>query len=181
MYAVLIPLVKTESGNALLLEVRSEKVRQPGEICFPGGRSECGETPAETAVRETCEELGVEASDIEVISELESLIMGDGREIHPVVAKLNICGIDGLRLSEDEVEEVFLLPLEWLRENPPVHYDLASTQDEELPDKLLGYLSHYGDYRKRGKTDWLEYHGHGIWGLTARIISSCRIGNRKEA
>ena len=71
MYAVLIPLVETESGNALLLEVRSEKVRQPGEICFPGGRSECGETVVETAVRETCEELGIEPSEIEVISELE--------------------------------------------------------------------------------------------------------------
>ena len=49
MYAVLIPLVRTESGDALLMEVRSEKVRQPGEVCFPGGRSECGETAIGTA------------------------------------------------------------------------------------------------------------------------------------
>lgn len=170
MYAVLVPLVKTESGDALLLEVRSEKIRQPGEVCFPGGRSECGETVVETAVRETCEELGLRREDIEAISELEPLIMGDGREIHPVKARLNINGIDGLKRSEDEVSEVFLLPLEWLKENPPVHYDLAAMTDEELPDKLLGYLSHYGSYRDHGETDWLEYEGHGIWGLTARII-----------
>lgn len=174
MYAVLVPLVKTESGDALLLEVRSEKIRQPGEVCFPGGRSECGETVVETAVRETCEELGLRREDIEAISELEPLIMGDGREIHPVKARLNINGIDGLKRSEDEVSEVFLLPLEWLKENPPVHYDLAAMTDEELPDKLLGYLSHYGSYRDHGETDWLEYEGHGIWGLTARILKDMR-------
>ena len=171
MYAVLIPLVKTESGDALLLEVRSEKVRQPGEICFPGGRSECGETAAETAVRETCEELGLEPEDIEVISELDPFIMGDGRRIYPVEARLNIGRIDNLKLSEDEVSEVFLLPIDWLRDNPPVHYDLANTTDEDLPAKLLDYLSHYGRYREYGETDWLEYEDHGIWGLTARIIA----------
>ena len=58
-YAVLIPWVKKEDGDALLLEVRSEKVKQPGEVCFPGGRVEPGETTAEAAVRETCEELGL--------------------------------------------------------------------------------------------------------------------------
>ena len=171
MYAVLIPLVRVESGDALLLEVRSEKVRQPGEVCFPGGRSECGETVTETAVRETCEELGITPDVIEIISELEPLIMGDGREIFPVNAILHIDSISDLKLSEDEVSEVFLLPLQWLRDNPPVHYDLACTPDEKLPDKLLGYLSHYGNYREYGKTDWLEYEDHGIWGLTARILT----------
>ena len=171
MYAVLIPLVKTESGDALLLEVRSEKVRQPGEVCFPGGRSECGETIIDTAVRETCEELGLEPDNIEVISELDPLIMGDGREIYPAEARLNIDDIEEMTLSADEVSEVFLLPLDWLKENPPIHYDLAETRDEDLPDKLLGYLSHYGSYREYGETDWLEYKGHGIWGLTARILT----------
>ena len=51
-----------------------------------------------------------------------------------------------------------------------MHFDLANTPDEELPPKLLGYLANYGDYRNTGKTDYLEYDGHGIWGLTARII-----------
>ena len=175
MYAVLIPLVKTESGDALLLEVRSEKVRQPGEVCFPGGRSECGETVTETAVRETCEELGLSPKDIEIISERASLIMGDGREIHPVEARLYIDWTNQLMLSDDEVAEVFLLPIEWLRENPPVHYDLSAMADDELPGRLLGYLSHYGSYRENGETDWLEYEGHGIWGLTARILMNYAI------
>jgi 8-oxo-dGTP pyrophosphatase MutT (NUDIX family) len=171
MYAVLVPLVKTENGEAMLLEVRSEKVKQPGEICFPGGRVESGETVVQAAVRETCEELGVDPADIEVMSELDTLTMDDGREVHVVSAWLDISEVESLRLSEDEVSEVFLLPLDWLRRNPPVHYELAGTPKDELPDKLLGYLSHYYiDYRDERKTDWIEFEGHGIWGLTAKII-----------
>lgn len=180
-YAVLIPWVKTESGNALLLEVRSQKVRQPGEVCFPGGRVEPGETTAEAAVRETCEELGITADKITDVTELEPLVMGDGRAVYPVKAMLQIGtkgdpkapwlgDVAGLKLSADEVAEVFLLPLEWLAEHGLEHFDLSSTSDEELPEQLLEYLEHYGDYRHRGETDWLEYEGHGIWGLTARII-----------
>lgn len=169
-YAILVPLVEADHGDALLLEVRSQLVKQPGEVCFPGGKAESGESAAEAAVRETCEELGIEPEAIEVITELQPLMMGDGRKVCPVSARLHIDGIDGLRVSEDEVAEVFLLPLSWLKENPPAHYDLAATEDEELPAKLLGYLAHYGGYRKTGRTEYYEYEGHGIWGLTARII-----------
>ena len=171
-YAILVPLVEADHGDALLLEVRSQLVKQPGEVCFPGGKAESGESAAEAAVRETCEELGIGPETIEILSELPPLIMGDGRKVCPVSARLHIDGIDGLRVSEDEVAEVFLLPVSWLKENPPAHYDLASTEDGELPAKLRGYLSHYGEYRKTGQTDYYEYEGHGIWGLTARIIKS---------
>ena len=172
LYAVLIPWVETESGDALLLEVRSPYVRQPGEVCFPGGRAEPGETAVEAAVREACEELGLKPGDIEVVTELEPLIMGDGRKVHPVTARLHISDIDGLALSDCEVSEVFLLPLTWLEENPPIHYCLAATPDEDLPEMLRDYLENYGDYRNYGETDYLEYNGHGIWGLTARIIKN---------
>ena len=171
-YAILVPLVETDTGDALLMEVRSQLVKQPGEVCFPGGRAELGESVIEAAIRETCEELGIGPDDIEGISELEPLIMGDGREIYPVSAKVHIKDIESLAFSEDEVTEVFLLPIKWLQENPPAHYDLAATTDDELPEKLLDYLNHYGEYRKTGHTDYLEYDGHGIWGLTARIIKN---------
>ena len=73
-------------------------------------------------------------------------------------------------LSGDEVAEVFLLPLDWLRENDPEYYDLSVTPDEELPAKLRGFLANYGAFRRRGETYYMEYEGRGIWGLTARII-----------
>ena len=60
-YAVCIPLMPGPDGYEVLFEVRSANVKsQPGDVCFPGGRMEPGETPDETAVRETMEELLVE-------------------------------------------------------------------------------------------------------------------------
>ena len=171
-YAILVPWIESDDGTALLMEVRSQLVKQPGEVCFPGGRAEPGESVIEAAVRETCEELGIGPDAVDVISELEPLIMGDGRSVYPVSARLNIKDIESLELSEDEVAEVFLLPADWLEENPFTHYDLAATPDEELPEKLRAYLANYGEYRKTGRTDYLEYEGHGIWGLTARIIKN---------
>ena len=51
--SVLIPIVKTEEGPAVLFEVRAKTLkRQPGEICFPGGKYECKDKSFEcTAVR----------------------------------------------------------------------------------------------------------------------------------
>ena len=168
-YAVLIPWVTTEYGDALLLEVRSELVRQPGEVCFPGGRIEKGETPDVAAVRETTEELGIPAERISVCSDPVIEVMGDGRVVYSVEGRLDLTGI-GLKLSRDEVAEVFLVPCDWLRNNPPVFYDLSVTEDRDLPAELNKYLARYGDYRRTGSTDYLEYEGRGIWGLTARII-----------
>ena len=193
-YAVLIPWVKTEYGYAMLMEVRSDKVRQPGEICFPGGRIEDGESPVEAAVRETTEELGIMADRIRICSEPMIEVMGDGRVVYSVEAVLDIWkdGVlrisetsdesGGLRLSDyleeqgilsishDEVAEVFLVTRKWIEENPPVFYDLSITEDKDLPAELAKYLARYGDYRRTGSTDYIEYEGRGIWGLTARII-----------
>ena len=180
-YAVLIPWVKTEYGDALLLEVRSDKVRQPGEICFPGGRIEDGESPSEAAIRETAEELGIIADRIRICSKPVIEVMGDGRVVYSVEAVLDIgvtapdagefaLDTGGLSISYDEVADVFLVPRKWLEENPPGFYDLSVTEDRDLPAELAKYLARYGDYRRTGSTDYIEYEGRGIWGLTARII-----------
>ena len=59
-YSVLVPLVEREGGLSLLYEVRAGSLRrQPGEVCFPGGRLEVAESPEECALRETWEELGI--------------------------------------------------------------------------------------------------------------------------
>lgn len=170
-YAVLIPLVTTEEGLSLLFEVRSENVSQPGEVCFPGGRVEGGETAAQTAVRETCEELGVRPDQIELIGELPPEISRNSRNVFPVAARLRIGSTEDLRLSEEEVAEVFLIPESWLRGNPPARYDLGVLTDDQLPAGLRRFMPNYDRYSRKYSTDYYEYNGHGIWGLTARILT----------
>ncbi len=59
--AVLLPLVEWDGKTCVLFEKRSHTLQhQPGEICFPGGTKDPGDLQAvDTAVRETCEELGL--------------------------------------------------------------------------------------------------------------------------
>ena len=84
--AVLLPLVPTKEGVALLFEVRSKALkRQPGEICFPGGKAECTDKDfRQTAVRECCEELGLAPTDITVLGELSTLVTYSGPIIQPL-------------------------------------------------------------------------------------------------
>ena len=69
-YAVLVPLVQWEGKLCLLFETRAETLigHQPGRSASPGGRREKGERPSETALRETWEEIGIPAEDIEILA-----------------------------------------------------------------------------------------------------------------
>jgi len=70
--AVLIPLVKYRGKLCVLFEVRSKKLAwQPGDVCFPGGkRDKKDKTLRNTAIRETCEELGILSVDVEIYGEV---------------------------------------------------------------------------------------------------------------
>ena len=74
--AVLLPLVERDGKICILFEKRSHTLQhQPGEICFPGGMKDPDDPQAlDTAIRETCEELGITPDNIEVIGELDTLI-----------------------------------------------------------------------------------------------------------
>ena len=61
-YAVLCPLLERPDGLHLLFEVRAQGLRQGGEVCFPGGRMEPGESVSACALRETEEERSIPAS-----------------------------------------------------------------------------------------------------------------------
>ena len=68
-FAVLILLTEIEGELCFVFEKRAAGIRQPGDICFPGGKVEPGESLAECALRETEEEIGIRPSDIEVLGE----------------------------------------------------------------------------------------------------------------
>ena len=88
-YAVCIPLMPGPDGYQVLFEVRSANIKsQPGDVCFPGGRMEPGETPDETAVRETMEELLVEEKQLRLIGLMDPYLSESGNLVYPYAAVL---------------------------------------------------------------------------------------------
>ena len=168
--AVLVPLVESGGELCLLYEVRSATVSQPGEVCFPGGRMERGETPTECALRETYEELGIAAQDIDILGELDFLYIRGDRLLYPILAKINSAALPQMTPVPNEVSETFLVPLSWLRDNPPTFYRHRQEADmPEFPYEAVGISSDYPWSRHFAEIP--IYHGlpHHLWGMTARI------------
>ncbi len=70
--AVLLPLFLSEDQYHILFIKRTETVKaHKGQISFPGGSREPGETLRDTAIRECTEEIGVRAADVEVLGGLD--------------------------------------------------------------------------------------------------------------
>ena len=170
--AVLLPLVNTPDGISVLFEVRAAKLGwQPGDVCFPGGRAECSDDSfAATALRETCEELGLDAEDVQLIGGLNYLVTHMGPIIHPYVGCIK--DINKIKFNKDEVDEIFTVPLAFLLNNPPrvAHMELANKAGEDFPFDLLPRQPREWRKRKGYSVYFYEYGGHVIWGLTARIL-----------
>lgn len=170
-YAVLVPLVETENGLCLLYEVRSATIAQPGEVCFPGGRIEPGETAVDAAVRETGEELGIPAGAITVLGELDFLYLRSDRLMYPVLASVEAEAVAKMHISGEEVAETFLLPLTWLREHPPrvYRYPLKPVVDKDFPYETVQVPADYKWADGRMEVPVYEGLSHTLWGLSARI------------
>lgn len=168
--AVCIPLIKKPDGYHVLFEVRSSKIdAQPGDICFPGGMAEEGESPIETAIRETVEELLIPASSIEILAASDYILTASRLYIYPFVARLTDYENS---YSQDEVAEVFTVPLEnILSQKPEFHLVKTKTQPEEdFPfDRIQGGRN----YKWRARTEkeiFYQFGDHTVWGLTARLL-----------
>lgn len=72
-YAVVLPVVFGKTGAELLIEVRAAGISQAGDPCFPGGKIEPGETPAEAAARELTEELGLHVEPANFLGQLPTV------------------------------------------------------------------------------------------------------------
>ena len=84
--SVLMPLVRRENEWQILLTKRPLHLENhPGQIAFPGGKTETGETPCEGALRETQEEVGIEAHHIHLLGRLPSFNAASQYRITPYV------------------------------------------------------------------------------------------------
>jgi len=109
--AVLVALFEGDHGVEVLLTRRSMQLRSHrGEISFPGGRLDPGETPIETALREASEEVGLEPSAVSIVGELGHLnTIVSQSYIVPVVAVLD--QRPDLAAQTMEVDRVLWTPL----------------------------------------------------------------------
>lgn len=171
-YAVLVPLVRTEDGFAVLFEERSSKLKtQPDEVSFPGGAVEEGESYEEAAIRETMEELLVEREQIQVLGPGDILINPSAKKVHPFAAVLE--GYEGT-FSDDEVKSTFLVPLSFFKEEKPRIYKnkLSMVIDENFPyQDVPNGLKYRWD---RGEYQVMFYYWEDkvIWGITARMLQA---------
>ncbi len=145
---------------------------QPGEICFPGGGIETSDRGTGiAALRETCEELGLEMEDVELIAPLDILVTPFNTIIYPYLGYIK--NPINIKPNYDEVEEVFYVPLKHLLNNKPIFKRLSFRMDlpEDLPFELI---PHGRDYPFRSVNYALHFYiwkDRVIWGMTARILN----------
>lgn len=174
-YAVLLPLVKVGSELHILYEVRSSKLlTQPGEISFPGGGIEAGETAREAAVRETCEELNLHPEQIEILGELDFLASPFNFIIYAYAGILHNVHPGDIVFNPREVEEIFTVPLQYFLTEEPETYrgNIRIDLTQDFPYDLI---PHGEDYQWRmGSYPVLFYNytEYTIWGITARFTNN---------
>ena len=153
--AVLFPLVMRDSWHVILTQRPETMPSHPGQIAFPGGKADAGETITQTALRETEEEIGVGAKDIHLLGRLPSFDAVSHYKITPYVGIVSSHA--DIIPDSREVESVFEVPMSFLM-NPDNHVRrevFFDDRDHVLID--MPYTEPDGTYRF-------------IWGMTAMTI-----------
>lgn len=150
--AVLVPLFASGDGPRVLLTRRSESLSShKGQVAFPGGRLEAGESSLHAALRETREEIGLDASSATVIGELSAhRTISSSSHIIPHVVVLGAEPRDFA--TNEEVERVFSVTLHEL-----VRPDTFAQEHWVFPDREVVVPMFYLD-------------DETIWGATARML-----------
>ena len=149
--AVLVAILDLPDPELVLTRRADHLPQHPGQVSFPGGAVEDGDSSAvQTALREAHEEIGLPAEATTPIGFLDRMDTISDYRVLPVVAlvKPPVNWIP----DEREVAEVFTVPL-------------SIVLDESL------YETHYFEHGGTEYTLWsLQYQGYNIWGATAAMI-----------
>ena len=154
--AVLIAVVARPEGATVLMTRRADTLTShTGQIAFPGGRLDRGETALQAALREAWEEVALDAATVEVLGLGDPYESGSGFLITPVIGWLAEPPITAP--SPDEVAEVFEAPWDFLM-------DVANHRRDFLEPEP-------GLRRWFWAMPWEERY---IWGVTAGILRALR-------
>jgi 8-oxo-dGTP pyrophosphatase MutT (NUDIX family) len=158
--AVLVPFCCIDNEWQLLFTKRTNRVaNHQGEISFPGGAAEDQDLDLiETAIRETCEEIGLSREYIRVIGVMEPVPTVSNYCVLPVVAIVELTG--ALNLNPDEVEDIIYIPVNWLK--------------DETNWRIENYYFAAG--RSKPVIHYEDFNGIHLWGITAgmaqKIVSN---------
>lgn len=150
--AVLVPVIAHAEGATVLLTRRADALTShSGQIAFPGGRLDPGETAAAAALREAMEEVALDPDCVDVLGFAEPYETVTGFLVTPVVGWIG--SAPSLSASPDEVAELFETPWNFLM-------DLANHRRDSF-QPLEGPARHF----------WaMPWQDRYIWGATAGII-----------
>jgi 8-oxo-dGTP pyrophosphatase MutT (NUDIX family) len=150
--AVLVALFDGDRGAEVVLTRRSWQLRHhKGEVSFPGGRTDPGETPVDTALREAWEEILLDPGAVTIVGELDRINTVVSRSlIVPVVGCLD--GEPDVHPATMEVDRVFSVPL------------------AELADPDVYHAERWGGPPFARELHFFELDGETVWGATARIL-----------
>lgn len=150
--AVLIPLCIVKDEVSILYTLRTINLkRNRGQVSFPGGMHETNEQLHDTALRESCEELGINKTSIDIWGGGKFIVSKD-IAIMPFLGNIGIIEPDKLNINHDEVQYAFALPLRHFCEPSNCKYTCFRQQS----NKLIAIPVYMNNYKR-------------IWGMTAYI------------
>lgn len=151
--SVIVPLIRNADHWSILFTRRSENLAaHSGQIAFPGGAVEEGESLEDAAIREAHEEVGIPPQYVELIGRLDDVITNSGFLVAPFVGVVHE-PIEYV-MQEAEVVEVFEVRVDTLL-------------DPAMPE--VRYVA----FRNRSYPAYYYVHGpYEIWGLTGRMLKA---------
>ena len=150
--AVLMPFFEQNGEVHILLTRRTDEVEtHKGQISFPGGMREGGETLERTAIRETFEEIGIAEDRMEILGRFNDYLSITDVRVTPFAAMLRQPFT--VTPQAHEVAEVLRVPISLFLD----------------PERLFVEKDFIVEGRIAGDYSWF-HETHRIWGLTALII-----------